>query len=531
MAYFCSRIEIKLYNIIKHAIRNYSMGAVDECNIYKGLIIGLYEREEEPRIEPKLSSVGERFDHRHHGRLSELIHESGLIGRLGKGKVFNNIDPEYRSVAVVGLGREGIGYNELEAIDEGMENARIAAAIGTRHLDRQGCTHIYVDPMEYPEQAAEGSALAVWKSQDNKRKTDRKSCPKLDLFESPEIDAWTRGLFKADAQNLARRLCETPANQMTPTHFAQATVDCLCPCGINVEVRGLDWIESQNMSSFLSVARSSCEQPVFLEINYCGGKSDEKPILLIGKGLTFNSGGLCLKDGYGMDEYRASMSGAACVVATIRAAAALSLPINVSAVIPLCENMPSGMAFKPGDVITCLNGKTIAVHDTNNAGLLIMADTFTYGQITYKPKLIIDVATLSEGIRSGLSGAATGVFSNSHFIWKQMHKAGALSGDRVWKMPLWNYFTKKVTDYTYVDLSNKGHGKGSPCLAAAFLNEFVIASDWIHLDSRGVGMLTEGTTSAYLTKNQMTGRPTRTLIQFLYQMACPDEQIRELKNT
>lgn len=149
------------------------------------------------------------------------------------------------------------------------------------------------------------------------------------------------------------------------------------------------------MTSFLAVGKSSCEPPVFLEISYCGDESNESPILLVGQGITFNSGGLCLKKPEGMDEYRGAMSGAASVVAAIRAAAALSLPINVVAVIPLCENMPSGMAFKPGDVITCLNGKSIAVHDTNNAGRLIMADTFCYAQTVYKPKLVVDVATLT----------------------------------------------------------------------------------------------------------------------------------------
>jgi cytosol aminopeptidase len=131
---------------------------------------------------------------------------------------------------------------------------------------------------------------------------------------------------------------------------------------VNVEVRNMDWIESQKMTSFMAVAKSSCEPPIFLEMSYCGEQRDEKPILLIGSGLTFNSGGLMIKPASRMSEYRGAMAGAACVVATMRAVAGLSLPINVVGVVPLCENMPSGMSFKPGDVITALNGKTIAVH-------------------------------------------------------------------------------------------------------------------------------------------------------------------------
>lgn len=235
-----------------------------------------------------LTSYGEKFDKRVQGKLTELIKESGITGILGKGKVFNNLDPEYSSVAVIGLGKEGLGFSVLEGLDQGMENARVGAGIGCKKLRDQGCTHIFVDPMEYAEQAAEGGALAIWRYQDNKIKDDRKKNPKLELYESPDHDAWTRGLFKAEAQNLARRLCDTPANQMTPTNFAQATVDALCPCGVNVEVRNMDWIETQNMHSFLAVARSSCEPPIFLELSYCGAKQDDKPILLVGKGITFN---------------------------------------------------------------------------------------------------------------------------------------------------------------------------------------------------------------------------------------------------
>ena len=140
---------------------------------------------------------------------------------MGKGKVFNNIDVDFRSVAVVGLGKEGAGFNELEFLDEGMENARVAAGVGARALQNQGCTEVLVESMEYPEQAAEGSALAIYRYQDNKKKQNKTHIPKLDLYESPDVDAWTRGLFKAEAQNLARRLSDTPANQMTPTAFAQ----------------------------------------------------------------------------------------------------------------------------------------------------------------------------------------------------------------------------------------------------------------------------------------------------------------------
>ncbi|XP_037938250.1 cytosol aminopeptidase-like isoform X2 [Teleopsis dalmanni] len=438
----------------------------------KGIVLGVYQVDGDKP--PKLTVSGEKFDDRTSGKLTDLIKETHITGALGKGKVFNNVDPEYRSIAVIGIGYENVGFNEMEDIDEGMENVRVAAGVGARSLQMACCTEVYVDSMEYPEQAAEGAAMAIWRYHENKMKKKRTKTPKLELYDSPDVDAWTRGLFKAEAQNLARRLSDTPANQMTPTSFAQAAVDALCPCGVTVEIRSMDWIEHYHLNSFLMVAKGSCEPPVLLEVSYCGTSPEDKPLLLLGKGITFNSGGLCLRDARGMDEYRAAMAGAAVVVATIRAAAALSLPVNVTGVIPLCENMPSGMAVKPGDVVKLLNGKTLAVRDPDKAGVVVMADPLLYAQVTYKPRLIVDIATLGLGVVKGLGGSAAGVFTNSNSVWKSLRKAGQISGDRMWRLPLWNYFKHLVTDNPGFDLSNNGKGPASSCLAAAILHFHVL---------------------------------------------------------
>ncbi|KAH8308839.1 cytosol aminopeptidase [Drosophila kikkawai] len=484
----------------------------------QGVVIGLYAKEGDKN--PKLSSGGEKFDDRTSGKVMELIKESGLSGELGVGRLYQNVDKEYCCVAVVGLGKEGAGYNAEEVIDEGMENVRVCAAVGARACQLQGCTVCHVDGMEYPEQAAEGAALAVWRYNMNQRKSHRIAIPKLELYGSSDHDAWTRGLFKAESQNLARRLSDTPANQMTPSIFAQATVDALCPCGVAVEVRTMDWIETQNLNSFLMVAKGSCEPPIILEISYCGTSPEERPILLLGKGLTFNSGGLSLFPRKGMDEYRGAVSGAAVCVAAIRAAAALSLPINVSAMLPLCENMPSGMAAKPGDVVTLLNGKTLRIKDTSHTGTILLADPLLYSQTVFKPKLVVEVGAMASGVRKGLGASATGLWTNNSFLWKNFQKAGAVTGDRLWRMPLWKYFSKLVSPTKSYDMCNKGEGHASSCLAAAMLFELVPCSDWVHLDIHGTGMLAMHGVPPYLLKNHMSGRPTRSIIQFLFQMAC-----------
>ncbi|ALC43790.1 S-Lap4 [Drosophila busckii] len=510
----------RLVAVNRNGIRHACGGG--EARGGKGLVVGVYLKEGDK--DPKLTSAGEKLNDRLGGKLVELICETKIVGKLGRGKVFNNIDPDFRSIAIVGVGMEGVGFNELEMLDEGMENVRIAAGIGARSLFDLGCTEIHVDSMDYAEQAAEGSTLAVWQYADMLGKKNRPAAPKLELHDSGDVDGWTRGLFKAEAQNLARRLSDAPANCMTPTLFAQATVDALCPCGITVEIRTMDWIEQQRMHSFLMIAKGSCEPPVLMEISYCGTSPEDKPVLFVGKGITFNSGGINLRPCKDMDEYRASMSGAAACVAMMRCVAALSLPINICLIIPLCENMPSGMATKPGDVCTLLNARAMAIRDLDKAGVVVMADPLIYGQTTYKPRLVVDVATLGMGTKKAFGGGATSIFSNSHYIWKQFQRAGSLTGDRVWRLPLWHYYKKQVTDELGYDLSNDGRGLASSCLAAAVLHELVPCADWAHLDTRGTGMMSMYGIVPYLSSWRMTGRPTRTLVQFLYQLACPEQK-------
>lgn len=495
---------------------HHTVTACNEMRNEKGIVLGLYEHEN--GISAPKATID--FIERTNNKLSSLIGATKMSGKSGTSMVFNNLDSEYSSIVVVGLGKRDIAFNKLENIEEGMENVRAAAAIGTNILTNEGCSIIHIDSMDFPECVAEGSGLANWQYQENKLPETRQPLPKLHLYGSSEQDEWIRGAFKAHAQNLTRDLCEMPANQLTPTTFAQAAVDALCPCGVNVEVRTMDWIESQNMSAFLSVARSSCEPAAFLEINYCGGEIGESPILLVGSGQTFNSGGLCLKSSEDLAETRSAMAGAAVVVSTMRAIAALQLPINVSAVIPLCENMPSGRALKPGDIIKCLNGKSIAVHDTENVSVLLMADGLLYGQRIHRPKLIVNVATVSNGAQSAFGNAASAVFTNSNFFWTEIEKAGSITGDRVCRLPFWKYFIEKVTDYSAVDVSNTGQEKASSCLGAAILNEFILCPYWLSIDIRGVGMLTTTSDLPYFKSFHMTGRPTRTLIQFLYQLAC-----------
>ncbi|XP_026464680.1 cytosol aminopeptidase-like [Ctenocephalides felis] len=336
---------------------------------------------------------------------------------------------------------------------------------------------------------------------------------------------WKRGLIFGQNQNLARRLCEAPGNVMTPTAFAQAVVDEVCNCAIMVDVRTKEWMESRKFDAFLMVGKSSCEPPVMVEVMYCGAPQFDKPIILVGKGTTFDTGGLHLKKESNrtiIDEHRADMAGAAAIVGAIKGAAQLSLPINIYGYLPLCENMISGMAMKPGDGIRSMSGNSILVHDTDFEGRLGMSDAVTWAQKQYKPRLVLNVGTMTKEVETMLGGGCCAVWSNSKQAWKQMQKAGAITGDRVWRFPLWEHYRKSVMAYNSADLSNKGDQEGGePCLAAAFLKEFVPCCDWMHMDITGIALPTKSPSHPFYRVGQMTGRPTRTILQFLYQLACP----------
>lgn len=501
-------------------MRNYSTQVEPTCaRVSKGLVIGLYEKCDsgDPLT---LSTIGKQINEHCHGQLMEAIQTFGLSGVCGQCATFNNIYPDYSTICVVGLGPNGQGLNEAESIIEPLENVRVAAGKGFKALEKQGCTHIYLDSMNHPEQAAEGASLASFKFQMNKIQWEKKPVPKLELFDQSDIEAWTCGMIKAEAQNRSRYMCEVPACQMTPIDFADATVDMLDPCGVTVTVRNMEWMESMQFGAMLAVAKTSCEPPVFLEIFYRGGHSDQKPVCLIGEGLTFNSGGLSIKNTRDLERTgKCSMSGAATVVSVIRAASILGLPINVVGLVPLCENMPSGMAFKPRDIVRCANGLTLAISDPRNAGVLLLADSMVYANKTHKPKFILTLSTSTCHIENVLGGSAAGVFCNQTCLWEEIQKAGRITGDRVWQLPFWKYYNHQVIDHHNANISNEGMGRGRSCMNAAFLTNFNKQTDFAHLDLGGNGFAVHNNLIGYLEKNRMSGRPTRTILQLLCQVA------------
>uniref|UniRef100_A0A182JK17 Cytosol aminopeptidase n=1 Tax=Anopheles atroparvus TaxID=41427 RepID=A0A182JK17_ANOAO len=486
---------------IQHNVR-----ITEQCSnpASRGLVLGVYADENDRLDIGVLTPTAAKYNESYtSGRLLELLRLAGPMPKRGEVRVLYNLEPTYSAVAVCGLGSECLGYDDVEKMDVSKEAIRIASARGCQELQNLETSRIYVEDFGHAESAAEGAHMGLWVNQELRTIDQRKFVPQLQLYYEPELpcdsNGWRIGLAKAEAQNLARQLQETPSNLMTPTTFAQNVVQILCNSGVNVEVKVRGWAENQEMTSFLTVAKGSCEPPIFLELSYYGTNTKERPIVLIGQGNTFDSGGLCLKPQEALTDMRADMTGAACVVAACRAIAALKLPVNIRALIPLCENMIGCNAMKPGDVIRVKNGKSIEIVKTSNEAPLALVDALLYAE-HFGPKYIVDVSTMSKAVLESFGKVCSAVFTNSEDLWQRMQNASIHTGDRVWRLPLWDYYTQQICSAEHVDVQNIGQGEGAnSCKAAAFLREFLPCGPWIHIDALNV-MKTKGTDFPYIRR-------------------------------
>jgi aminopeptidase len=338
---------------------------------------------------------------------------------------------------------------------------------------------------------------------------------------------WERGVIYAQAQNFARTLMELPANMMTPTRFAERVkAEFANVPNVKIVVQDTDWASEKGMNTFLSVTHGSSEPAKFLEIHYYGHPDkDAKRLALVGKGITFDSGGISLKPGAGMKLMRGDMGGAATVVSTALAVARLQLPINLVVTTPLTENMPGPSATKPGDVIYAMNGKSVEVDNTDAEGRLVLADAIYYTATEFKPHTLIDVATLTGAMSIALGEVYSGVFATSDDLWQRLHEAGEAEYDRFWRMPLDEDFGPQIHS-SNADLQNTGGRPAGSCTAALFLKPFaqgIEAKDgseptlkWAHIDIAGTMEATRPT--PYLEKG-MTGRSVRGLVEYVRRLA------------
>lgn len=488
-----------------------------QVDMTKALVLGAYQSNSAGSSVSQLTEAGAKIDAQVSGKLQSLIKDFGP-SKKGKAKTFYNIHPDYPVISVVGLGSPNAGFNEAEDVDEKRENIRSSIASAAKSVrDEQGVDEVHFDPCEDAEACAEGAHLALWYYDKLKSEKYKRKVVKIDVFnasgDAKIKEAFERGTKLAEAQNVCRLLSETPANYMTPTIFGETVVDLFKNLPkVKVTVHEKQWAENKKMRSFLSVAKGSAEPPKFVEIHF-NNKPDSKPFVLVGKGITFDSGGISIKPAANMEKMRYDMGGAANVVTTTYALASLDAKVNIIALAPLCENLPSGTANKPGDVVIAMNGKSIQIDNTDAEGRLILADALCYAH-EFDPQAILDIATLTGAMSIALGSGATGVFTNSTKLFDILKQAATHTGDRVWRMPLYSHYKTQVIDSQLADCLNigKNGGQGGSCTAAAFLSEFVTCKQWLHLDIAGV--MESKDEYAYYCKG-MSGRPVRTLHRFL----------------
>lgn len=319
-----------------------------------------------------------------------------------------------------------------------------------------------------------------------------------------------RAVAIAEGINLAKDLGNLPANICTPTYLAERARELGSQHGFDVQILDQQDIQKLGMNAFLAVAGGSRQPPKLIVIEYRGGVSDARPVVIVGKGITFDTGGLSIKSASDMEQMKFDMCGAASVFGVLRAAALMKLPLNIVGIVPATENMPDGNAIRPGDVVTTMSGQTVEILDTDSEGRLVLCDALTYAE-KYNPVVLIDVATLTGAIVRALGEIASGVFSNSDALVREVVEAGDAAWDRAWHMPLWKEYQDTFKS-SIADFANVGPRGDCAITAACFLSRFTERYPWVHLDIAGTATQSGDDKGA-------TGRPVALLAHFLMRRA------------
>lgn len=423
-----------------------------------------------------------------------------------------------KRLALVGLGKQK---------DFNLEKLRSAFAGALRHLRdmniKEAAASINLNLVpgkkdRVVQAAIEGAVLGLYQY------TPYKTVGREDIKEMDELNiiagksdfvavesAVKKALMITGAVCFARDLISAPANAMTPSIMAQKAREIAGRKNLSCRVFDKNKMKEMGMNALLGVASGSNEEPKFIILEYTGGKKNAAPVVLVGKGLTFDSGGISIKPADKMDEMKTDMSGGAAVMATVMAAADLQLPLNVTALIPATENMPGGSALKPGDILKSYSGKTIEILNTDAEGRLILADALAYaGEL--KPDAVIDVATLTGACVIALGDDVTGLMGTDDKLIKELEKAADNTGELVWELPLWESYHELIKS-DIADYKNSGGRAAGTISSAAFLSKFNSGDyPWAHLDIAGPAWTTKD--KPYIPKGA-AGITVRLLVEFL----------------
>jgi leucyl aminopeptidase len=456
------------------------------------------------------------------GMISELIKSGDIRGKSGELTLLHT----FGKIAAPRVLVAGLGKSDAFSVDKVRDlSANVARFMrGKRIAEYATITHgagiAGLDAAACAEAIAEGTMLGLYQFDHLKKPNDDAfQVQTLTLVEHdgarlPVLQAAVeRGVILADAVTFSRDLSNEPGNILTPTEFAARTEKMAAEYGLGCRIFDREEAEKMGMGAFLGVARGSAQPPKFIMLTYSGGV-EGKPLGLVGKGITFDTGGISIKPSDSMLEMKGDMSGGGSVIAAMMAIARLKPKINVTALVPATENMPGGNAIKPSDVLRAKNGKTIEVTNTDAEGRVILSDALSYAlELDLSP--IVDVATLTGAISIALGNIAFGVFSNNDALADRIKKAGEASGEKCWPFPMWSDYAD-LNKSNVADVKNSGARGAGSIAAAFFLKEFVDDRPWAHLDIAGVDFY--DTEKGVLTKGA-SGIPTRSLVRLALDLA------------
>ncbi|MGN2435282.1 leucyl aminopeptidase [Pseudomonas syringae] len=454
------------------------------------------------------------------GAISAVLERGDLAGKSGQTLLLTNLQNiKAERVLLVGIGKDGeLSDRQLKKIAgsvlsslKGLGGSDAVIALddlSVKNRDTYGKARLFVEAL------ADGEyVFDRFKTQKAEVRPLKKITLLTDKVSVADVErAATHAQAIATGMALTRDLGNLPPNICHPTYLGEeAKALGKVHKNLKVEIHDEKKLAELGMGSFLAVAQGSAQPPRLIVMNYQGAKKGDKPFVLVGKGITFDTGGISIKPASGMDEMKFDMCGAASVFGTLRAVLELKLPINVVCILACAENMPSGTATRPGDIVTTMSGQTVEILNTDAEGRLVLCDALTYAE-RFKPQAVIDIATLTGACVVALGGHTSGLLGNNDALINQLLDAGKLADDRAWQLPLFDEYQEQL-DSPFADIANIGGPKGGTITAACFLSRFTKAYEWAHLDIAGTAWLSGGKDKG------ATGRPVPLLTQYLLDRA------------
>lgn len=464
----------------------------------------------------KLGATAAALDLASDGAISNLLKRGDLAGKVGQSLLLHNLaNLKAERVLLVGCGKDAelsdrqfrkivaASHTVLKGLG-GSDATLTLTELSVKGRDAYAKARLLVETL-----ADGGYVFDQFKSQ----KAEPRALKKITLLaDKAELADIERGSQHAQAiangMAFTRDLGNLPPNLCHPSYLAEQA-KALGKAHKNLKVEILDEKELKKLGAgaFLAVAQGSDQPPRMIVMNYQGGKKDAKPVVLVGKGITFDTGGISLKPAAEMDEMKYDMCGAASVFGTLHAVLALQLPINLVCLLACAENMPSGGATRPGDIVTTMSGQTVEILNTDAEGRLVLCDTLTYAE-RFKPQAVIDIATLTGACIVALGSNTSGLMGNDDTLVQQLLDAGVYADDRAWQLPLFEEYQEQL-DSPFADIANIGGPKAGSITAGCFLSRFAKQYHWAHLDIAGTAWISGGKDKG------ATGRPVPLLTQYL----------------